>query len=208
MRSKVRRIFRYEIMWEREESLHEEIGKAWETAGQVQTLGDVSRALAKVKTSLKQWSLDKFGSVTKELKKLHDRMEELSRCGNADQEEFDKLRCRMEEGLYREEMMWLKWSRITWLKEGDMNTKFFHMKAAGWAKKNKITRLRKDNRQLTQVKEEMEGMACSFFQDLYRADPTVQPDKLLQIMQTQITPEMNEALCKDFSAKEISDALF
>jgi hypothetical protein len=108
MRSKVRRIFRYEIMWEREESLHEEIGKAWETAGQVQTLGDVSRALAKVKTSLKQWSLDKFGSVTKELKKLHDRMEELSRCGNADQEELDKLRCRMEEGLYREEMMWLK----------------------------------------------------------------------------------------------------
>jgi endonuclease/exonuclease/phosphatase family metal-dependent hydrolase len=28
MRSKVRRIFRYEIMWEREESLHEEIGRA------------------------------------------------------------------------------------------------------------------------------------------------------------------------------------
>jgi hypothetical protein len=51
-------------------------------------------------------------------------------------------------------------------------------------------------------------MVCSFFQDLYRADPTVQPDKLLQIMQPQITPEMNEALCKDFSAKEISDAIF
>jgi ElaB/YqjD/DUF883 family membrane-anchored ribosome-binding protein len=97
----------------------------------VQTLGDVSHALTKVKTSLKQWSLDKFGSVTKELKKLHDRMEELSSCANADQEELDKLRCRMEEVLYREEMMWLKRSRIRWLKEGDMNTKFFHMKAAG-----------------------------------------------------------------------------
>jgi hypothetical protein len=68
--NKVCRIFRYEIMWEREESLHGEIAMAWESVGQVQTLRDVSHALTKVRTSLKQWSLDKFGSITKELKKL------------------------------------------------------------------------------------------------------------------------------------------
>jgi hypothetical protein len=55
---------------EREESLHGEIAMAWESVGQVQTLRDVSHALTKVRTSLKQWSLDKFGSITKELKKL------------------------------------------------------------------------------------------------------------------------------------------
>jgi hypothetical protein len=94
------------------------------------------------------------------------------------------------------------------LKEGDINTKFFHMKAARRAKKNKTKRLRKENGDLTQDKEVMEGMACKFFQDLFRADPVVKPDELLQIIQPKITTEMNEALCKEFSEKEISDALF
>jgi hypothetical protein len=33
---------------------------------------------------------------------------------------------KMDELLYREEMLWLRRSRITWLKEGDRNTNFFH----------------------------------------------------------------------------------
>jgi hypothetical protein len=82
------------------------------------------------------------------------------------------------------------------------------MKAARRAKKNKTKRLRKENGDLTQDKEVMERMACKFFQDLFRADPVVKPDELLQIIQPKITTEMNEALCKEFSEKEISDALF
>jgi hypothetical protein len=50
------------------------------------------------------------------------------------------------------------------------------MKAAGRAKKNKIKCLRRDDDQLTEDKKEIEGMA---FQDLYGADPAVQPEELL-----------------------------
>jgi hypothetical protein len=114
----------------------------------------------------------------------------------------------MDEIFYREKMMWLQRSHIAGLKEGDMNTKFFHMKAAGRAKKNKIKCLRRDDDQLTEDKKEIEGMACKFFQDLYGADPAVQPEELLQLIQPQITPEMNGLLCREFTKEEISDALF
>jgi CRISPR/Cas system-associated protein Csm6 len=105
-------------------------------------------------------------------------------------------------------MMWLQRSTIAWLREGDRNTKFFYMKAVDRAKKNKIKRLRKEDDNLTQEKKEMESMTRDFFLDLYRADPSVQPRELLQLMQTRITPEMNESMCTVFSEEEISDALF
>jgi hypothetical protein len=42
-------------------------------------------------------------------------------------------------------MMWLQWSRISWLKEGNRNTKKIHRKAAGPAKKNKIKLLKRED---------------------------------------------------------------
>jgi hypothetical protein len=61
---------RYEIMWEREESLPQEIKVAWEEGEPVQNLGDVGGRFRGVMKALRKWSLDKFGAVTKELDML------------------------------------------------------------------------------------------------------------------------------------------
>jgi CRISPR/Cas system type I-B associated protein Csh2 (Cas7 group RAMP superfamily) len=151
-------------MWEREASLHDAIVNVWESVGNMQSLSDVSHALDIVRGSLKKWSMDKFGFVTKELQKLREKIEVLSGRTSANQEdELERLRLRIDEILYREEMMWLQLSRIAWLREGDRNTKFFHMKAVDRAKKNKIKRLRKEDDSLTQERKEMESMTRDFF---------------------------------------------
>jgi hypothetical protein len=159
--------------------------------------------------SLKKWSHTKFGAISKEINKIRKRMEELIiQNPSKDQPELIDLRNRMEELLHHEEIMLLQRSRISWLREGDRNTKYFHRKAAGRAKKNKIKSLRKTDGQVTKQKDEMETMACDFFKELYMADPMVQAQEVLNLMQLKITDEINEALCKDFSDKEISDAMF
>jgi hypothetical protein len=107
------RTFRYKITWEREESLQEEIKTSWVSGGQVQSLGDVSCTLNKVRSSLKQWSAATFSLVTKELRRIRERMKEISEFPSDDQQdELHDLRLRMDEILYREEMMWLQCSRI------------------------------------------------------------------------------------------------
>jgi hypothetical protein len=55
-------------------------------------LGDVNKTLHSVMGSLKRWSFDKFGAVTKELETIKAKIEDLSRQGVIMyQEEIDRL---------------------------------------------------------------------------------------------------------------------
>jgi hypothetical protein len=72
-----RHIAHYEIMWERELSLPEEVRTAWAAGVPVQGLGDIAGNLKRVMHSLTRWSKEKFGAITQELDKLRERLEEV-----------------------------------------------------------------------------------------------------------------------------------
>lgn len=98
---------------------------------------------------------------------------------------------------------------MSWLKEGDRNTKFFHQKATWRARRNRIKKLKKMDGEWSSFHEEMAGMVNDFFfQNLYTKDPSVQPQEVADLFVRQITDDMNLELCKPFSEKEIGDALF
>jgi hypothetical protein len=54
----------------------------------------------------------------------------------------------------------------------------------------------------------MQRMTVSYFKSLYTRDPTLNHASIIELLQEKITQDMNEQLCKDFSDKEIADALF
>jgi hypothetical protein len=105
---------------------------AWKRGNQVNDLGDVVANLHGVMISLKRWSRKNFRAVTLELEQPRQKLEEL---GDQDtdhaREKGKEIQNRMDKLLYREEMMWLQRSQISWLKEGDRNTKFFSSQGKG-----------------------------------------------------------------------------
>lgn len=172
-------------------------------------LGEVAVKLRKVMSSLREWSIKVFDSVSKELKDLRQKVEALLLDPSADHsDEISTIYRRMDELLYREEMMWLQRSRISWLKEGDRNTKYFHRHAAWRAKKNKIIRLKDEDSKYVENKEQLEQMATAFFQKLYTKDHSVTPAEVVDLLKSLVDEPMNLELCKPFSDEEISDALF
>ncbi|XP_073363229.1 uncharacterized protein [Aegilops tauschii subsp. strangulata] len=54
----------------------------------------------------------------------------------------------------------------------------------------------------------MAAMVTSYFADLFSADNSLCADPVIDLINTRVTDHMNDALCVDFSDKEIADALF
>jgi hypothetical protein len=111
------------------------------------------------------WSRENFGSINREIRDLKKKLGRLQN-GNysRNKQEIQCVSARLDEILHREEIMWRQRLRIRWLKEGDQNTKFFHRKASGRAKKNKIKKLRKKDGTVTTDETEFRELANNFLQ--------------------------------------------
>jgi hypothetical protein len=197
----------YEIFWEREHALPEVIASAWHEAGSKSDLGEINVALGKVMQVLHTWGNLKFGNVTRELARLRRKLEQLMR-DNAPTQTIRETTDAMNELLYKEEMLWLQRSRISWLKEGDRNTKFFHRKAVWRARKNRIKSLVDADGVVKDSPSDMERMATSYFQSMYTRDTSLNAEHVTNLFDACISEDMNEMLCKIFSEVEIADALF
>lgn len=157
------RVFRYEIMWERLESLAEEVKEAWCSAPNREGLGGIALVLKHVQSALRSWSKENFGSVLVELNSLRAKLEEVKSDQTATRRELQAVTDRMDELLYREEMMWLQRSRIGWLHEGDRNTCYFHIQVVWRARKNKIKNLKSAKGRWCYDPVELKKMAAGFF---------------------------------------------
>lgn len=114
----------------------------------------------------------------------------------------------LDEILLREEIMWKLWSRATYLKCGNRNTKWFQRKATWWKKKNEITKLKKSQGEWVDNKEGIHGMTNAFLQDLYKRENGTVPREILDLVAKRVTPDMNSLLTKHFSPEEVSATLF
>jgi hypothetical protein len=170
-------------MWERDESLFEQINAAWSLQPPASDLADIRVKLNTTMASMISWNNNVFGSVNKEIKNPRENLENLQRSNFSDnQVEIRNVSTRLDELLFREEIMWRQWSRIEWLKEGDRNTKFFHRKASGRKKKNRIAKLLNHDGSFLTDEEEITNRTHLFFEALYKKDPYVDPSSLLECL--------------------------
>jgi hypothetical protein len=206
----VRKGFRYEYMWERMGSLTDAIVRSWEGKGTTENLADMSGKLSDLQQSLNSWAKKNFGLILKQTTMFRKQLDYLWKqpASAARDKEIRTVATNLDEVLHREEMMWRQRSIALWLREGDKNTKYFQRKASWRRKKNTISKLKDENGNWVAERAKLQEMATIFFKQLYTKEEGVDPSVIIDCRDERVTDGMNLSLVKEFTEKEVSDALF
>ena len=182
--------------------------RSWCRDNDVQTF---HKAVKESLAQLKLWSRNELGDRKKQVDMLVKELKIIKQnhLQYVDGAKIKSIEKQIDVILIEEEIYWKQRSRADWLKEGDRNTKFFHVKASV-RKKNKIWGILDDEDKWTKEAEDVERIFCDYFANLFTSTyPTqAQVEAALQGIPIKITKEMNEILDHLFSEDEISAALF
>ena len=168
-----------------------------------------NQQILRCQEKLKDWNRTTFGhvrnSLTKKLKELKT-VEELDgyitnpNCVVQLRSDIDKLK-------RKEECMWKQRARTSWLKEVDLNTRYFHCRASLRNKKNYITGLENEASLCMEDEVEMGKIIERYFQDMFTTSQPDGFDTILNGIELAVTVKMCAALDRDFQAEEVDQAL-
>lgn len=118
-----------------------------------------------------------------------------------------KLREELDTILRQEEMFWKQKSRITWLKEGEQNTRFFHTFILIRRRRNNIARIKIDGENWCEDQRLLKAKAREFYLQLYTAEPCG-PCSVDDWNIPTLTHRDKIWLKRPVSALEVKDAIF
>ena len=132
----------------------------------------MANKLKALKADLKQWNSQEFGNVMVKLQGvLHEiqRLEAIAEnraLSEEEKTEKSNFSIEWEKLSLMEEISWRQKSRVTWLKEGDKNTKYFHSVANSHRRNNSIRQISIDG-ELSSNQADIKAHICSFYRNLY-----------------------------------------
>ncbi|XP_059451054.1 uncharacterized protein LOC132181841 [Corylus avellana] len=107
----------------------------------------------------------------------------------------------------QEDIRWSQRAKVTWLKNRDKNTRFYHECANARKRKNFIGEILDETGQEWNNTEKVEMAFVTYFSRLFSAGEQGDMEQCLQHLSLRVTREMNTDLLKEFSKDEISTAL-
>ena len=145
---------------------------------------------------LHAWGASKTHLDIERIKVLQKRIEVLnmSECTDGDKAEFSMASKELDDLLLKHEIFWAQRSRISWLKHGDKNTKFFHTKALQWRRRNFIQGIKNHDDISVEDEEEIAGVVTRYFENIFKAGDCDRLEECLVAVHPKVSPDMRD-LC-------------
>lgn len=162
------RPFRFEKMWLTHEKFDDFVAEKWN--GQI----DTNKALGELAVDLKDWNWRVFGEIKRRKNVLLKRLggiQKKSPCNEAEARYLFKFERRLQEELnivlQQEELHWQQKSKSEWVRGGDRNTRYYHLRTITRRKRSKIEMLKNDMGEWVEDSDEIKKMAVEFFSNLF-----------------------------------------
>ncbi|XP_050378331.1 uncharacterized protein LOC126795560 [Argentina anserina] len=102
-----------------------------------------------------------------------------------------------------EEAFWKQRSRINWLLEGDINTKFFHLSTIYRRSRNRVSNICLDNGNWINGDNQINEAFTQFYNQLYTTNGPRDWNESLSAVTGQISSEQNAGLQSPFTSEEV-----
>jgi hypothetical protein len=205
-----KKLFRFDHSWVCELGCEETIKMAWSCPVSGTPMFRVAQKIKNCCMQLLQWNKTQMRINPRLIESEKNRLAQLesSPMNEYNSSEVNTLRREVNILIEKEEIFWRQRSRVSWLKEGDRNTKFFHACASQRKKSNLISGLRDDYGVWQNEAGAISNLAVNYFHHLFVSSNPDCISEVVDQVDTLVTPAMNDALLKELSSDEIHSALF
>uniref|UniRef100_A0A7N2L3I4 Reverse transcriptase n=1 Tax=Quercus lobata TaxID=97700 RepID=A0A7N2L3I4_QUELO len=118
------------------------------------------------------------------------------------------LNLELDDWLTKEELRWKQKSRELWLKEGDRNSRFFHLSTLIRRRRNRISEIKLDDGSWINNRVDIQDCFRGSFNSLYQSSNPQIPGELENLINPCISDEENDELCRIPSRDEIKMVAF
>ena len=204
------RLFRFEAIWAKDPRCYNIIDEAWKNEFYGSDSFILCRKQFSTTAALKKWNKETFGFCQTRMKELSTKLEQVQAGSVSEKNSLMKASIQRElnSWLSNNESFWKQKSREVWLKEGDKNSKFFHLSTIIRRRRNAIDAIKGDDGVWITNKAEIRNHIVSKFQSLYTFEPVSFPPDLDDLILPCITQSENADLCLIPSPLEIKESLF
>ncbi|KAL5808585.1 hypothetical protein ACOSQ3_029276 [Xanthoceras sorbifolium] len=181
--------FHFEDCWLDSSDCGDIIQQNWGTHGQHTSISDISGSILKCAASLHTLNVMVSSTSWVAIKAI--------------EKELDVL-------LYKEETYWRQRYRNNWLREGDKNTRFFHLSASKRKARNNIKGLLNSSDVWVSSKSEITGAIYDYFSPLFSSSIPSSSElvSVLRCVQPKVSVAINASLDAPFSRNDIKTAVF